>query len=148
IVVPAAFKADAERGGSAFRDLLVVGCVQALGLSPLCFAAVFLLRETGLVAALQSALFHPRAFAVVALAVVLNRVKKMILDPFALRMGRASMIAIGYGMSAPITLLIAAVGLERFGWGGIEGVYLGGYVLSGAITLWLYTRRARATNTS
>lgn len=148
IVVPAAFKADAERGGSAFRDLLVVGCVQALGLSLLCFAAVFLLRETGLVAALQSALFHPRVFAVVALAVVLNRVKKMILDPFALRMGRASMIAIGYGMSAPITLLIAAVGLERFGWGGIEGVYLGGYVLSGAITLWLYTRRARATNTS
>lgn len=131
--VPVAFKAEVEGGARAFKRVLTSGAVMSVLLSFLAFVGVLLVRETGLVLSLSGPLFDPVVFGIVSAAVVVNRVKKLLLDPLAMRAKKALAIMTGYAISAPLTLAGCSfvMGKQTV---GPETVYLLGYLLAAAVT--------------
>jgi O-antigen/teichoic acid export membrane protein len=140
-IIPAAFKADAKSGSDAFRRTLVMGSAVAVGLAIASFAAVLIVRATGKLPALSGSLFDLWVFAIVSSAIVVNRLKKLLIDPFAMRAQRASVIAVGYWISTPLTLASGALAITTGYRGSAEIVYLGGYVLAALITVMALRRK-------
>lgn len=143
-IIPAAFKADVKKGKDAFRRTLFTGSAVAVGLATASFAAVLIVRATGRLPALSGNLFDLWVFAIVSLAIVVNRLKKVLIDPFAMRAQRASVIAVGYWISAPLTLATGALALTTGYRGSAEVAYLGGYVLAALITATALRRKVLA----
>jgi O-antigen/teichoic acid export membrane protein len=140
VAVPAAFKADAERRRGEFSSKLVFGASVGVALSAASFVALLVIRQLDLAPSLSGSLFDPQVFGVVSLAVVLNRVKKIVLDPVAMRAGRAAAIAVGYAVSAPVALGIGATVFLAAGKKAPEMTYLLGCVLTAAVTAFAVKR--------
>ncbi|MEM7070043.1 MAG: hypothetical protein AAF478_14290, partial [Pseudomonadota bacterium] len=87
--------------------------------------------------ALSDEIFNVVVFGIVASAVIVNRVKKLILDPIAMHDGRAGAIAIGYSIGSPITIIGIFLMISITQFHNIEIFYFLGYVISAIVTLWL-----------
>lgn len=148
VSIPLAFRQDTGGDPGAFRKTLGQGALYAIFLSLAAIAAVMVLRQTGIVPVLNGALFEPATFLLVSAAVVINRVKKLLVDPFAMRRGNVGPIAAGYALSVPVTLGCGVLVMKVYGGRGAELIYLGGYVLAAAITLVALKRFLRDTNES
>lgn len=134
LIVPTAFKAKARGGDADFTRALYSGAAQAAALAALAFLSVMLLRRTGWVAALNNELFDGVAFALLASAVAINRLKKLVLDSLAMLAGKASVIATGYAISAPVTLALGFAAMKLESMVALEVVYMTGYALAAALT--------------
>jgi hypothetical protein len=133
-VIPAAFKASTHHATGDFSKILRQGAIIALGLSMASFVGVLLIRRLGLVPALSSDLFAPLAFALISLGVVINRLKKIVVDPIAIQSHQASRIAWGYGIGTPIALGTVALSFPYLDFHIPEIGYLFGCILAVTIT--------------
>jgi hypothetical protein len=135
VTVPTAFRNDAQSAERGFAATLLTGAALAGILAIACSAAVIAVWSTGQIDSLSRAPFDPVVFAIVTAAVVLNRVKKIVVDPFAMRALKAAAIAMGYAVSAPITLALGYAALQLEMRRAAEIAYVGGYALAGLITV-------------
>jgi O-antigen/teichoic acid export membrane protein len=133
-IVPRAYQAAVSEGPVAFRRLLLSGAVVAGGVALAVMTAVLLADWAGMPPGGE--LFVPGVFVLVSLALIINRLKKMVLDPFAVHGGCPGSIPAGYLVAAPLalglTFLSVRLGLDA----GIYLSYLLGYALAGAVTFW------------
>ncbi|WP_454890312.1 hypothetical protein [Sphingopyxis chilensis] len=138
IFIPLAFHRDANGSSESFTGTLRNGATISLALSAAAFVAILLVRELGWIPSLNSTLFNPIIFAIISLAIVLNRLKKLLADPYAMRARRPFALVIGYAVAAPPALILGAIAYnansQHFG----AGAYLAGYFLAILVTLaWL-----------
>lgn len=140
-VVPRAYRAAAREGQAEFRRELQSGAVLAGAAAVLVMAGVLLADWLGL--AVAGELFVPGVFMLVSLALIINRLKKMVLDPVAVQGGVPNSIPAGYFVSAPLALALGFVCARLELYAGVYLAYLLGYALAGMVTLWL-VRQARA----
>lgn len=73
-------------------------------------AAILTLGWTGTISALTSAVYDPLSFAIIALAVTIHRIGKMILTPVAIRMRHPKLVLIPVAIISPIALSVLATG--------------------------------------
>jgi hypothetical protein len=143
-VIPAAFKADA--GGAeqknGFRRTLLTGGMFAIAIATLSVASLLWLRSTGWSSLLNSSLFDPWIFSIVSAAIVLNRLKKLLIDPFAIRAGKAFYVALGYVIGTAVASSMGAAAIALHGEHSAEVIYLLGYVAV-AVATFTMLRRAR-----
>lgn len=103
VVVPMAFKNDFADNEQFERTLYAGGAVAFL----MCSAAlvgIHAAHASGLVPILDTPVFEPLTFTIVSAAVVINRLKKLVIDPFVLRAGRASALATGFVFGTPVAI--------------------------------------------
>ena len=132
--VPKAFLADAGNDAREFRRQLFAGAAMSALVAVFACAAVLVVRWTGLVTSLNSALFDTFAFLLVSAAVIVNQLKKTTTDPFAMKMDRTGVIAIGYIPGAVVGLALGFITLGM-GWKyGLEISFLAGMVLASVAT--------------
>lgn len=137
---PQAFK---NEDALTFRRVLRVGSIISVALAVPAIAVVLVASNTGAMPGLASAAFDPLIFIIVALAVLVNRLRRLAVDSFALRMGKAAWIALGYVVAAPVAIVVAIGSIWLRIPLGVEGAYLAGYVGAAAITAALVTRGIR-----
>lgn len=134
-IVPVAFKEGAKQGFGGFKRRLASGAGVAVILSIVSFLFILALRRSGLVPVLNGVLFDFYLFAAVSGAVVVNRLKKLVVDPIAMRKNRTIVIAIGYAVGVPVTFFsgvaIMMLNLQH----AIGYVYLSGYVVATLVTI-------------
>jgi O-antigen/teichoic acid export membrane protein len=95
-IIPVAFKNHAKGKAGEFGKTLITGAAMALVICLFAVIAIYLLRSLRWVPGLSSNLFDPTAFAIVSGAVVINRLKKILVDPFALKAVNPQAIIAGY----------------------------------------------------
>jgi hypothetical protein len=137
--VPLAFKVEVEGGLKAFKRVLVSGAWTSILLSSCTLVGVLLIREMGVLSALSGPLLDPVVFGIVSVAVVVNRIKKLILDPIAMRSQKAFAVMAGYAFSVPLTLSASwfVVSVRAT---GPEIMYLLGYLLAAGVTSFVLRR--------
>jgi hypothetical protein len=133
-VIPAAFKASTDHASRGFVKMLRRGAWIGLGLSMSAFLSVLVVRRLELVPALSTELFAPMSFALISLGVVINRLKKIVLDPIAIKSHQSSRIGWGYGIGTPIALAGVALLFPYLESYGAEIGYLVGCILAMMIT--------------
>jgi hypothetical protein len=143
--VPRAFR-DEARGEGAFFKTLVTGAIAASGFAALSIAAVLLLQASGRVPALASAVFSPWVFFILSSAIVINRVKKLVVDPMAMRARTTWPIGLGYAIGAmamaTLFLTVAGVGPQAASLHYLVGIAIA--TLITAATLYIVERRRTA----
>lgn len=139
--VPRAYKRAEEAGDSAFLSVLRQGA--SVGATAALASMLLILggREVGLLPPKIFLLLDPPIFILVALALAVNRLKKLLVDPVAIRFNKAHFILIGYLISAPITFGVVALILRNNGYYGVAVALLGGYLFA---TIFARTGYARA----
>lgn len=143
VIIPTAFKSDAKGEGSEFQKTLITGAALALALALISFLSVLVLRQTEWISALNKELFDPMVFGIVSAAVVLNRTKKMVVDPVAMRADKAAAIVIGFAVSTPLTLALGVAVLLLNLPFGAELTYFSGYAFAAVITIVTIKRMLR-----
>jgi hypothetical protein len=139
--VPKAFLADAVDDAHEFRRQLYAGAAMSTLIAVFACVAVLVVRSTGLVASLNGVLFDTLAFLLVSAAVIVNQLKKTITDPFAMKMDRTGLIAIGYLPGAIVGLSLGFLTL-RLGWKyGLEISFVVGMLLASIATSMLLKGR-------
>lgn len=134
VIIPTAFRNDTKEDGSEFKKTLFKGAAFAIMLALASFGILLILRQTGWIAALNKELFDPVIFSIVSAAVVLNRIKKMTIDPLAMRADKTMVIVIGFVISTPITLALGTIALLLRTQFGVELTYFFGYAITAIIT--------------
>lgn len=128
IYLPKAFSALAASGPAAFRATLLRGSAIATGLG---FCGVAFVVVAAIIAEREGALpteFAPATFALVGGAVVANRLKKLLVEPFALRVHRTRFLVLANLVGGSVGLLASGVALWA-GWSAAMPVgYLMGYL--------------------
>lgn len=142
-VVPRAYRAAAQEGPAEFRRELRSGALLAGAAAVLVMAGVLLADGLGLAPAGE--LFVPGVFVLVSLALIINRLKKMVLDPFAVQGGCPNSIPAGYLVAAPLALALGFLCARQQLDAGVYLAYLLGYALAGLVTLWLVRQAGAAT---
>jgi hypothetical protein len=128
--VPRAYKRAEEAGDAAFLAVLrqgaTVGATAALASMLLILGG----RELGLLPSKIFLLLDPPIFILIALGLAVNRLKKLLVDPVAIRFDKSHFILIGYLISAPITFGVVALILRNNGYYGVAVALLGGYLFA------------------
>ncbi|WP_127091177.1 hypothetical protein [Aquabacter cavernae] len=132
IVVPLAFRGQAS-GASRFNSTLYKGGAIALLVSIAALVCTHALRELGIVPVLNGPLFDPAAFTIISFAVIVNRLKKLTIDPFALRANRAAILVFGFAVATPIALGLA-IGFQKVSPLAAPAAYLCGYIIAAIST--------------
>lgn len=111
---PKAFAALAAEGKHAFRAVILRGGAIGLGLGLLAVVAIAAVAVWPPTRALLPKGFELWAFALVAVAVIINRLKKLLLDPFAMRDGRtpALMICTAAGSALGVAGMATVLALD------------------------------------
>ncbi len=107
----------------------------SFALSILTFFVLVGARELEAIPGLDGENFDTITFAIVSLAVVLNRQKKLIADPFAMAAGQPAALAMGYVVGAIITVPLAAFAYQSGQWRLGELAYPTGYLLASLVTI-------------
>ncbi|AMU91888.1 hypothetical protein ATM17_23025 [Sphingopyxis macrogoltabida] len=133
VFVPLAFHQLAAGESGQFGKTLKKGAYTSFGLSILAFIAILIAQRSGVLPFLNNDLFDEITFAIVSMAVVLNRLKKLTVDPFAMRANMPAALAIGYIIGAPPALILTAIAYraELPYWGALG--YASGYL----VAIWL-----------
>lgn len=107
VFVPMAFRERAQGADRGFAYILLRGAAVSLGLSLLAFSTLIAIRKFGVVPGLSGESFDIVTFAIVSLAVFLNRLKKLVADPFAMAKRKPLSLATGYLLGALVALPLA-----------------------------------------
>jgi glycosyltransferase involved in cell wall biosynthesis/O-antigen/teichoic acid export membrane protein len=134
VFVPQAFRHAADGDPGQFRRVLLNGAGVALGLALAALAAVMLFRAVLPHRALIAGPFDPLIFVILSVAVILNRVKKLVLDPFVMRAGLTLIIAFGYCIGTMAAAIVAAAMFRVAGAQAICWVYLIGHAVAVMVT--------------
>ncbi|MBO9378988.1 hypothetical protein GG804_19655 [Sphingomonas histidinilytica] len=135
VFVPLAFKERAKNSDREFTMVLIRGAAMSFALSILTFFVLVGARELEAIPGLDGENFDTITFAIVSLAVVLNRQKKLIADPFAMAAGQPAALAMGYVVGAIITVPLAAFAYQSGQWRLGELAYPTGYLLASLVTI-------------
>jgi len=135
VFVPLAFSHAADGDGSQFRRVLLNGAYAALGFALAAIATVILLQAAIPHRAVIAGPFDPFPFALLSLAVILNRVKKLVPDPFAIRAGLTLIIALGYCVGTITAAIFVAVTLQEASAKAVSWAYLFGHSVTVMVTL-------------
>lgn len=144
-VVPRAYKSAAQGNSSVFRASLLRGAAVSGGLAAVLFGALAVLDRTGVVLMNSRGVFSGVAFAAVSFAVVIDRLKKMVLDPLLVHSGRASSIPICYMIVAPLSIISVAASLRLGHEMPILAIYPATYLGAATLSLVAYLRAPRKT---
>jgi O-antigen/teichoic acid export membrane protein len=134
VFVPQAFHHAADGDAGQFRRVLLNGACAALGLALAAIAAVMLFRAIVPHSALIAGAFDPQTFVVLSVAVILNRIKKLVLDPIALRAGFTLIIAVGYAIGTIAAAIAAAAVFHLAGAQAVSWIYLVGHAATVLVT--------------
>lgn len=137
LFVPRAFLAEHDGGGGSFRQEILRGAVAAVafGCAGMLFMAVFIQIPNPLI---DRAVLHAPVFFIAATAVVITRLRKLIVDPFAVRRNRTRNV-----VAANIAGGCLGVALTYW-WGGLGGGigaatgYFVGWLVIFAIGCWCF----------
>jgi O-antigen/teichoic acid export membrane protein len=138
--VPQAFREAALDRPGAFRATLLRGAAIGAGMAAISVVGVLALRELSPWPDLRATPFDSIAFVLVSLALVANRIKKLVVDPFALRGGRTWTITAGHVAGAVIAFPVLAVALSIRAPYAAEIALLLACVAAGAVSLRLLRR--------
>lgn len=111
-VVPRALKASGDGEIRELWQTLVRGWAWAVGIALLSATAILAVGTTALLPALNRSVFDPVSFALIALAVIVNRSGKMLLSPVAMRLRRTRHLLMPLIVIAPAVLVLVAIGIQ------------------------------------
>ena len=134
-IIPRAYNTSANGNDLKFRKMLMRGAVVAGGVSSIVFVAIFALEHFGMAARYLGENFDHAAFVAVSVAVVINRLKKLSVDPILVSRRIIKAIPLAYLVVGPFSLLSMS-GLLL--WGAealVLIVYPMSYLLVAALTL-------------
>lgn len=140
VFVPRAFSQAASGGIREFRRGLLAGASVAVILAAILTAGIVILFFSGYAGKWLDNSFDPVSFLIVSGAVLINRTKKVIIDPFALRSNNTLKLTVGYTIGASVSGALAAVGLSWSLAYSAEAAFLTGYLLA-ALCSFLFLRR-------
>lgn len=110
-IVPQALqKAEGTDARELWRSL-ARGWIGAVAVSLCGAAAIIALGATHLFGPLNRPVYDPLSFAIIALAVIINRSSKMVLNPVAMRLRQTRLLLTPLVLFAPVALAMVAVGL-------------------------------------
>lgn len=144
IIIPEAFKNATQTGLSAFRKQLNTGAAVALVLSCVAFVFVMALAQTGFVKAFNGPLFDPVIMAFIVVAIMINRIKKLTIDPVAMHIHYTSAILFGYMFGAPVAVAGGALSLYVNLQYGVEVSYILAYSVSAGVAAALIHKRIKS----
>jgi hypothetical protein len=131
--VPLAFNKN-RTNERLFNNMLLKAGLVALLVCSSSLAAVLAAQSSGFVPALSGPLFDSATFIIISVAIIINRIKKIIIDPQALRENRASLLPLGFAIASPIALFLA-IAFQKYGPLVPPSAYLLGYIGATAITI-------------
>ncbi|NEX92349.1 hypothetical protein [Caulobacter sp. 17J65-9] len=140
--VPEAFKAAQVSGADAFHKELTRGAVFAIALATPAVGIVLVLNSFWPKILGTGSLFNAGLFAITSAAIIVNRTKKLSLDPIALRGQQASSVVAGYLMGAFAALALTALALRSGNLYGVGFAYLAGYLTAALTTALILSRSA------
>jgi O-antigen/teichoic acid export membrane protein len=108
-LVPRTFKAIAESSYKEFRWLLIRGSVVAAALGVCCAVFVLAMDFLGVSKAFGIEAYSPEFFVIASIAVLVNRLKKLLFDPLLISKGKASLIPVSYAVVGMASLLVAFI---------------------------------------
>ncbi|RWQ14450.1 hypothetical protein [Mesorhizobium sp.] len=132
VFVPRAFSHAAVGGIREFKRGLLTGAAVAAVLAAVSAAGIVLLFFSGYGGKWFDNSFDPLSFTVLSAAVLINRTKKVVIDPFALRSYSTLKLTYAYAIGASVSGLISAVGLALSLRYSAEVAFLTGYLLAAA----------------
>lgn len=140
VTVPTAFKEDTIASNLKFKTILCKGAILATLLASTAFLIIIFLWNSRLIEQFNKSLFDPISFTILSLAVLINRIKKLTIDPIIMRENKTSMIAFGYAASGPLTLIFCTIFiyLQLPRW--CEIAYTAGYLIAATSTIIIYKR--------
>lgn len=106
-VVPMAYRLDAKGAKASFRRLLLRSAVLAGGSAAAVLAALVMLEATGHLPGIETGKLSATAFCAVSVGIVINRIKKMAIDPLLVSAGMAFLIPFSYLALGVPTLALA-----------------------------------------
>ena len=110
-IVPVALRSAQSGGARQLWLKLARGWVVAVLVSLLGAAAIMAAAATGQIGALNSAVYDPISFALISIAVIVNRSSKMVLSPVAMRLRRTAALLTPLLVISPAALAVTALGL-------------------------------------
>ncbi|RWC63889.1 hypothetical protein [Mesorhizobium sp.] len=132
VFVPRAFLSAAHGNFREFRRGLFEGATIALIFAIAAAAGISGLFVSGYASGWLGTSFDPVVFGVVSCAVLVNRTKKVVIDPFALRSNKAMTLTYSYAIGALACCCLAAMSLWWRLPLGSEMAFLSGYVVAAA----------------
>lgn len=147
VFVPLAYKVAHSNGSDEriFRKILQEGAVTGGAAAVLCLAGVLGVRYSGFLPDDVFLMLDPVMFVGVAAAVTVNRLKKISIDPVAMKRHRTSILLGGYAAAAPLTLGGVWLALELGATWAISTILLLGY-LGASVVSWALLRRPALGN--
>ncbi|MER9301468.1 hypothetical protein [Mesorhizobium sp. M0496] len=135
VFVPSAFLSAANGNVREFRRGLFEGATIALIFAAASAAGLIGLFFSGYASGWLGRSFDPTVFAIVSCAVLTNRTKKVIIDPFALRSNNAMTLTYSYATGALACCCLAALSLWWRLPLGSEMAFLSGYAIAAACSV-------------
>jgi hypothetical protein len=132
VFVPRAFLSAASGNIREFRRGLFEGAAIALIFAVASAAGIIGLFLSGYASEWLGTSFDPAVFAVVSCAVLINRTKKVVIDPFALRSNNAMTLTYSYAIGALACCCLAALSLWWRLPLGSEMAFLSAYAIAAA----------------
>ena len=132
VVVPIAFK-NSCASDDEFKSVLYEGGKIAFFMCLLALAGILVVHEIGLVPALSGPLFDSFIFSIIGTAIIVSRIKKIVVDPYVLHKDKSVLLPFGFAIAAPISLSLAVI-FQGIGSFAAPFAYLIGYVLATIIT--------------
>lgn len=140
-ILPLAYQALSKKDVSAFVYMLVRGTLLSGAMAVVMLIAVIVVSKLNLFDALKPPAFSGVAFFIIATAVIVNRLRKLMIDPLAVRNQRGAFVAAGYLVAAPIALGIGWLALYLDASSMFYMSYLIGYLVAALFTvLWSNVR--------
>jgi magnesium-transporting ATPase (P-type) len=144
-VVPKAYQGSASDETGNFFNILKRGGFVAISLSGLAFATILVIKKFGWFDILSNGQFLLPVFTAVSVAIIVNRLKKMILDPIAVENKVVLALPVGYIFVMPVALALATWCARH----GFEMVIAYIYALAyfsaacfSAVIIWFRSRKA------
>lgn len=143
-IVPLSYKIAAGGDKGAFYTLLKRGMLLSAAASLVTFFVVIGLEFSGVLDWATKGKFSLIAFSLVSVAIIVNRLKKMVLDTVAVNVGAYLTIPVAYAVVVPIatglSIFVTYIGSEH----AILAIYPVAYILVAALTAWTVLRHVRA----
>lgn len=136
-IVPRAYSSAAKGDVERFRALLVRGAIGALMVSSCVVLGVVLASRIDFVVEYMGGLYSGACFAAASIAVVVNRTKKLALDPFLIQRRCARAIPLAYLIAGPFALLAVSLAVANGYEFLVLFVYPLAYILVAVITLFV-----------
>lgn len=133
-ILPLAYREGANGKDKEFIRLLLIGSIASLTLSIIMAVAIWGVGELGLLGGIRKGEFPIVMFSLVCAGVVFNRVRKILLDPVAVRDAKTFAIPVGYFIGGSLALVVGLLALQNSMYYAFYLSYAAGYWFAAAIT--------------